>query len=97
MALNWSEVATVTGILGLTGALLLYIIRGEMRGDVTRLDGRLNGHEKECAEFRKRIDERHAESTSRADQQHEELMEAIRDLQKNQVGFFHQRASDVKQ
>lgn len=41
--------------LGITGGgavcgLILYAIRSEMRGDVTRLDGRINTHEAGCTE-----------------------------------------------
>lgn len=56
MGLNWGEIAAVTAILASIGGLVLYVIRGELRGDVTRLDGRINTHERGCEEFRKRID-----------------------------------------
>lgn len=46
------------------GAFALYIIRTEVRGDVTRLDGRINTHEKECAERQRKLDERHRTLTA---------------------------------
>lgn len=61
------EVAAMAGILGAVGGVALYIVRGELRGDVTRLDGRINSHERECAERQKRLDERHVESNKKLD------------------------------
>lgn len=41
------------------GAALLYVVRSELRGDVTRIDGRINTHERGCTERQKNLDERH--------------------------------------
>jgi hypothetical protein len=45
-------------------ALALYVIRTEMRGDVTRLDGRINSHEASCTQRQRQLDERHAEANA---------------------------------
>lgn len=42
------ELGAIVGIAGAVGGFALYVIRAEMRGDVTRLDGRINTHEKGC-------------------------------------------------
>lgn len=63
-------------------------------GWLFKLQGRLGSHEAECAQFRARIDERHETSTKQAHEQHREIMDAIKELQKNQFGFVHQRATD---
>jgi hypothetical protein len=98
MSLNLGEVAAVTAIIGTLCGFALYVIRGEIRGevasDVARIDGRMSGHEKECLEFRKRIDERHEATAERANHQHDEVMRAIADLRHAQAGFYHQRATD---
>lgn len=47
------------GIVAVVGGVVLYVIRAEMRGDVYRLDGRIDTHEKACEERQKKLDERH--------------------------------------
>lgn len=62
------------------GALGLYVVRAELRGDVNRLDGRINAHERQCGERQKNLDERHAMLTGmleRMDQKLDTLMERL--------------------
>lgn len=58
------------------------------------LEGRLQKHEAECAQFRERLLERHATSTKRADERHEELLTELQAIRAIEVGYFHQRATD---
>jgi hypothetical protein len=57
---------TVAAVIGaaltgssVVGAVLLYVIRKEVGGDVTRLDGRINAHEAGCNQRQAKLDERH--------------------------------------
>lgn len=64
-------------VAAIIGAVALYLIRVEMRGDITRLDGRINTHEKGCEERQKRIDGRLASidrNTERMDKKLDQLM-----------------------
>lgn len=42
------SIETGFALLGLVVAGVLYVIRAEIKGDVTRIDGRINTHEKGC-------------------------------------------------
>lgn len=61
------EIGAVVGVLGGVGALALYVIRGEIKGEVARVDGRINTHEAECEQRNKNADERHVAMTKTLD------------------------------
>jgi Na+/alanine symporter len=45
---------------GVIGGFALYVIRGELKSEVTRVDGRINAHEAGCSQRQAKLDERHA-------------------------------------
>ncbi len=42
------SIETGFALLGIVISGVLYMIRSELKGDVTRIDGRINTHEKGC-------------------------------------------------
>lgn len=56
----------VGGVTALSG-LAIYVVRSEVQKDVSRLDGRINTHERGCEERQKNLNERHAEMTKKLD------------------------------
>lgn len=52
-------VAVGISIAGGVATIGLYVIRSEMKGDVIRLDGRINAHEDACEQRQEKLDERH--------------------------------------
>jgi hypothetical protein len=53
------DLGVILTAAGAVSAVALYVIRAEMRGDVSRLDGRINTHEAACEQRQKKLDERH--------------------------------------
>ena len=67
------ELAAIVGIGSAVGAVVMYVIRAEMRGDVTRLDGRLNTHEAGCTQRQLALDTRLDSMDKKLDRQDEKL------------------------
>lgn len=79
-------IGSIVGIGSVIGGLVLYVVRSELRGEVTRLDGRINTHEKGCEQRQQKLDERHTAITSILEELHEGQKEANRKLD-SLVGF----------
>lgn len=46
---DWGAVGAAVTVSSAVGAFGLYVIRSEIKGEVTRVDGRINTHEAGCA------------------------------------------------
>lgn len=58
-----AAIGTATMVAGVVCGAFLYVTRGEIRQEVTRLDGRINAHEEGCEERQHKLDERHSVMT----------------------------------
>lgn len=61
------ELSALAGVGTAFGALGLYVIRAELRGDVTRIDGRINTHEAICGERYKTLVEKQDDINKKLD------------------------------
>jgi hypothetical protein len=67
------DLSVIIAGAGLVGGVALYVIRAEMRGDVTRLDGRLNAHEEGCTIRQKSLERTLASIDKKLDRHDEKL------------------------